>query len=214
MTFLTLSFLPLQEVRSTSTAFLLRRIPALKIKVASKKEVFEANLKTECDLWHLMVKEMWAGKKLADDHKVGDAGPLCPLLWLPRGPSPPVGPVAVLSCECSGSGLGLLSRVSLSGTILTEALKMLWSVWPSERPPGTREGHDEKTQGGLDRCGCSTARFGLAMSQRVGLGVAGAGAVHTHRPELGVLGSPALSDSSRPQDLEFGRDSAAFLPQG
>lgn len=87
MTFLTLSFLPLQEVRSASTAFLLRRIPALKIKVASKKEVFEANLKTECDLWHLMVKEMWAGKKLADDHKVGDAGPLCPLLWLPRGAS-------------------------------------------------------------------------------------------------------------------------------
>lgn len=38
--------------------------------MASKKEVFEANLKTECDLWHLMVKEMWAGKKLADDHKV------------------------------------------------------------------------------------------------------------------------------------------------
>lgn len=38
--------------------------------MASKKEVFEANLKTECDLWYLMVKEMWAGKKLADDHKV------------------------------------------------------------------------------------------------------------------------------------------------
>lgn len=35
----------------------------------SKKEVFEANLKSECDLWHLMVKEMWAGKKMADDHK-------------------------------------------------------------------------------------------------------------------------------------------------
>lgn len=28
------------------------------------------NLKSECDLWHLMVKEMWAGKTLADDHKV------------------------------------------------------------------------------------------------------------------------------------------------
>lgn len=50
--------------------FLLLRIPTLKIKTASKKEVFEANLKTECDLWHLMVKEMWAGRKLADDHKV------------------------------------------------------------------------------------------------------------------------------------------------
>ncbi|XP_077800256.1 DENN domain-containing protein 3 isoform X2 [Macaca mulatta] len=63
------TFRNIEEVRSASTAFLLRRIPALKIKVASKKEVFEANLKTECDLWHLMVKEMWAGKKLADDHK-------------------------------------------------------------------------------------------------------------------------------------------------
>ena len=50
-------------------SFLLLRIPTLKIKTASKKEVFEANLKTECDLWHLMVKEMWAGRKLADDHK-------------------------------------------------------------------------------------------------------------------------------------------------
>lgn len=64
------SFLPPQEVRSTTVAFLLLRIPTLKIKTVSKKEVFEANLKTECDLWHLMVKEMWAGKKLADDHKV------------------------------------------------------------------------------------------------------------------------------------------------
>lgn len=38
--------------------------------MVSKKEVFEANLKTECDLWYLMVKEMWAGRKLADVHKV------------------------------------------------------------------------------------------------------------------------------------------------
>nr|XP_055205340.1 DENN domain-containing protein 3 isoform X8 [Gorilla gorilla gorilla] len=63
------TFRNIEEVRRTTTAFLLRRIPTLKIRVASKKEVFEANLKTECDLWHLMVKEMWAGKKLADDHK-------------------------------------------------------------------------------------------------------------------------------------------------
>ncbi|PNJ18007.1 DENND3 isoform 8 [Pongo abelii] len=63
------TFRNIEEVRSTTTVFLLRRIPTLKIRVASKKEVFEANLKTECDLWHLMVKEMWAGKKLADDHK-------------------------------------------------------------------------------------------------------------------------------------------------
>ncbi|XP_022358027.1 DENN domain-containing protein 3 isoform X2 [Enhydra lutris kenyoni] len=63
------TFRNIEEVRSTTVAFLLLRIPTLKIKMVSKKEVFEANLKTECDLWHLMVKEMWAGKKLADDHK-------------------------------------------------------------------------------------------------------------------------------------------------
>ncbi|XP_008071354.1 DENN domain-containing protein 3 [Carlito syrichta] len=63
------TFRNIEEVRSTTVTFLLRRIPTLKIKMVSKKEVFEANLKTECDLWHLMVKEMWAGKKLADDHK-------------------------------------------------------------------------------------------------------------------------------------------------
>ncbi|XP_028342543.1 DENN domain-containing protein 3-like isoform X3 [Physeter macrocephalus] len=63
------TFRDIEEVRSTTVAFLLLRIPTLKIKMVSKKEVFEANLKTECDLWHLMVKEMWAGKKLADDHK-------------------------------------------------------------------------------------------------------------------------------------------------
>lgn len=62
--------LVLQEVKSTTVAFLLLKIPTLKIKTVAKKEVFEANLKSECDLWHLMVKEMWAGKKLADDHKV------------------------------------------------------------------------------------------------------------------------------------------------
>lgn len=59
-----------QDVKSTTVAFLLLRIPTLMIKTLSKKEVFEANLKTECDLWYLIVKEMWAGKKMADDHKV------------------------------------------------------------------------------------------------------------------------------------------------
>lgn len=63
-----------QEVKNTTVAFLLLKIPTLKIKTAAKKEVFEANLKSECDLWHLMVKEMWAGKKLADDHKVWSRG--------------------------------------------------------------------------------------------------------------------------------------------
>ncbi|XP_033011816.1 DENN domain-containing protein 3 [Lacerta agilis] len=63
------TFRDIEEVKSTTVAFLLLRIPTLKIKAMSKKEVFEANLKSECDLWHLMVKEMWAGKKMADDHK-------------------------------------------------------------------------------------------------------------------------------------------------
>lgn len=63
-----------QDVRSTTVMFLLLKIPTLKIKTLSRKEVFEANLKTECDLWHLLVKEMWAGKRLADAHKVGAAG--------------------------------------------------------------------------------------------------------------------------------------------
>ncbi|XP_074120769.1 DENN domain-containing protein 3 isoform X2 [Sminthopsis crassicaudata] len=63
------TFRNIEEVKSTTVAFLVLRIPTLKIKTISKKEVFEANLKTECDLWHLMVKEMWAGKKMADDYK-------------------------------------------------------------------------------------------------------------------------------------------------
>ncbi|XP_036293380.1 DENN domain-containing protein 3 isoform X2 [Pipistrellus kuhlii] len=63
------TFRNIQEVRSTTAAFLLLRIPTLKIKLVAKKDVFEANLKAECDLWHLMVKEMWAGKLLADEHK-------------------------------------------------------------------------------------------------------------------------------------------------
>ncbi|XP_024903359.1 DENN domain-containing protein 3, partial [Pteropus alecto] len=63
------TFRDIEEVRSTTVAFLLLRIPTLKIKMVSKKEVFEASLRRECDLWHLMVKEMWAGRKLADSHK-------------------------------------------------------------------------------------------------------------------------------------------------
>ncbi|XP_063155781.1 DENN domain-containing protein 3 isoform X2 [Candoia aspera] len=62
-------FRDIEEVKNTTVTFLLLRIPTLKIKVKSKKDVFEANLKSECDLWYLMVKEMWAGKKMADDHK-------------------------------------------------------------------------------------------------------------------------------------------------
>lgn len=32
--------------------------------------MFEANLKTETELWNLVIKEMWAGRKMADQHKV------------------------------------------------------------------------------------------------------------------------------------------------
>ncbi|XP_019383764.1 PREDICTED: DENN domain-containing protein 3 [Gavialis gangeticus] len=63
------TFRDIEEVKSTTVAFLVLRIPTLRIKTVSKKDIFEANLKTECDLWHLMVKEMWAGKKMSDDHK-------------------------------------------------------------------------------------------------------------------------------------------------
>ncbi|NWV62149.1 DEND3 protein, partial [Malurus elegans] len=63
------AFRDIEDVKSTTVAFLLLRIPTLRIKTVSQKEVFEANLKTECDLWYLIVKEMWAGKKMAYDHK-------------------------------------------------------------------------------------------------------------------------------------------------
>uniref|UniRef100_A0A8C9W8E9 DENN domain-containing protein 3 n=1 Tax=Scleropages formosus TaxID=113540 RepID=A0A8C9W8E9_SCLFO len=62
-------FRDIEEVKVSSAPFLLLRIPTLKIKRSSRKEIFEANLKSECDLWNLMVKEMWAGRKMADGHK-------------------------------------------------------------------------------------------------------------------------------------------------
>ncbi|XP_041422593.1 DENN domain-containing protein 3 isoform X1 [Xenopus laevis] len=62
-------FRNIEEVKITTVAFLVLRIPTLRIKATTRKEIFEANLKTECDLWHLMIKEMWAGRKMADDHK-------------------------------------------------------------------------------------------------------------------------------------------------
>lgn len=74
-------------------AFLLLRIPTLKIKMVSKKEVFEASLRRECDLWHLMVKEMWAGRKLADSHKVWDACPAPRPTCHTRGPVTTLGPI-------------------------------------------------------------------------------------------------------------------------
>ncbi|XP_054446520.1 DENN domain-containing protein 3 [Pteronotus mesoamericanus] len=63
------TFRDMQEVRSTTVTVLFLRVPTLKVKTASRKEAFEANLKSERDLWHLMVKEMRAGKELADEHK-------------------------------------------------------------------------------------------------------------------------------------------------
>ncbi|KAM9385934.1 DENN domain-containing protein 3 [Pholidichthys leucotaenia] len=59
----------LEEVKVSSAPFLLLRIPSLKLRVRGKKEAFEANLKTEAELWNLMVREMWAGRSIADRHK-------------------------------------------------------------------------------------------------------------------------------------------------
>nr|XP_057902517.1 DENN domain-containing protein 3 isoform X2 [Doryrhamphus excisus] len=59
----------LEEVKVSSAPFLLLRIPSLKLRVRGRREAFEANLKTETELWHLMVKEMWAGRDMADQHK-------------------------------------------------------------------------------------------------------------------------------------------------
>uniref|UniRef100_A0A3Q4H9C8 DENN domain containing 3 n=1 Tax=Neolamprologus brichardi TaxID=32507 RepID=A0A3Q4H9C8_NEOBR len=62
-------FRDIQEVKITSVPFLLVRIPSLRIQTSSRPEVFEANLKTETELWNLVIKEMWAGRKMADQHK-------------------------------------------------------------------------------------------------------------------------------------------------
>uniref|UniRef100_A0A3B3BZP5 DENN domain containing 3 n=1 Tax=Oryzias melastigma TaxID=30732 RepID=A0A3B3BZP5_ORYME len=59
----------LEEVKVSSAPFLLLKIPSLKLRVKGKKETFEANLKTETELWNLMIKEMWAGRFIADQHK-------------------------------------------------------------------------------------------------------------------------------------------------
>ncbi|XP_030638253.1 DENN domain-containing protein 3 [Chanos chanos] len=47
----------------------LRSMKSLRIKTCMKKDTFEANLKSECDLWNLIVREMWAGRTMADEHK-------------------------------------------------------------------------------------------------------------------------------------------------
>ncbi|MED6257748.1 hypothetical protein ATANTOWER_030759 [Ataeniobius toweri] len=62
-------FRDIQEVKMTSAPFLLVRIPSLRIRTFSRPEFFEANLKMETELWYLIVKEMWAGRKMADQDK-------------------------------------------------------------------------------------------------------------------------------------------------
>uniref|UniRef100_A0A667WYG2 DENN domain containing 3 n=1 Tax=Myripristis murdjan TaxID=586833 RepID=A0A667WYG2_9TELE len=58
-----------RDIEVSSAPFLLLRIPSLKLRVRGRKDAFEANLKTETELWNLMVKEMWAGRNMADQHK-------------------------------------------------------------------------------------------------------------------------------------------------
>ncbi|KTF80316.1 hypothetical protein cypCar_00018856 [Cyprinus carpio] len=62
-------FRDIEEVKISTASFPLLRIPSLKIKNSLRREIFEANLKSECELWVLMVKEMWAGRMMADNHK-------------------------------------------------------------------------------------------------------------------------------------------------
>uniref|UniRef100_A0A3P8RL27 DENN domain containing 3 n=1 Tax=Amphiprion percula TaxID=161767 RepID=A0A3P8RL27_AMPPE len=62
-------FRDIQEVKVATAPFLLVRIPSLRIQTSGRPETFEANLKTETELWNLVVKEMWAGRKMADQHK-------------------------------------------------------------------------------------------------------------------------------------------------
>uniref|UniRef100_A0A673MSG5 DENN domain-containing protein 3-like n=1 Tax=Sinocyclocheilus rhinocerous TaxID=307959 RepID=A0A673MSG5_9TELE len=62
-------FRDIEEVKISTASFPLLRIPSLKIKNSRRREIFEANLKSECELWNLMVKEMWAGRMMADNHK-------------------------------------------------------------------------------------------------------------------------------------------------
>ncbi|KAM8869502.1 DENN domain-containing protein 3-like isoform 2-T2 [Spinachia spinachia] len=62
-------FRDIQEVKIASASFLLLRIPSLHIKTCGSVKVFEANLKTETELWNLVVREMWAGRNMAHQHK-------------------------------------------------------------------------------------------------------------------------------------------------
>ncbi|XP_067366197.1 DENN domain-containing protein 3-like isoform X2 [Channa argus] len=63
------NFRDIQEVKIALAPFLLVRIPSLRIQTSGRLKAFEANLKTETELWNLVIKEMWAGRKMADQHK-------------------------------------------------------------------------------------------------------------------------------------------------
>ncbi|XP_048008141.1 DENN domain-containing protein 3 isoform X1 [Megalobrama amblycephala] len=62
-------FRDIEEVKISIAPFLLLKVQSLKIKNSLRKEIFEANLKSESELWSLMIKEMWAGRMMADNHK-------------------------------------------------------------------------------------------------------------------------------------------------
>uniref|UniRef100_A0A8C5B566 UDENN domain-containing protein n=1 Tax=Gadus morhua TaxID=8049 RepID=A0A8C5B566_GADMO len=62
-------FRDITEVKISSSPFLLLRVPSLCIRTACRAEGFEANLKTETGLWDLVIREMWAGRRMADQHK-------------------------------------------------------------------------------------------------------------------------------------------------
>lgn len=61
-------FRDIEEVKISAPVRILRN-SSLKIKNSLRDEIFEANLKSECELWNLMVKEMWAGRMMADNNK-------------------------------------------------------------------------------------------------------------------------------------------------
>uniref|UniRef100_A0A3Q2DZ75 DENN domain containing 3 n=1 Tax=Cyprinodon variegatus TaxID=28743 RepID=A0A3Q2DZ75_CYPVA len=58
-----------RDIQVTTAPFLLVRIPSLRIRTSSRPELFEANLKMETELWYLIITEMWAGRKMADQDK-------------------------------------------------------------------------------------------------------------------------------------------------
>ncbi|XP_059837035.1 DENN domain-containing protein 3-like [Hypanus sabinus] len=52
-----------------STSGIPRKMTSLRIKVRGRKEPFVPNLKAECDVWKVLIRELRAGKELAERHK-------------------------------------------------------------------------------------------------------------------------------------------------